>query len=216
MSGAAHTQLALSYSNGDGLYESCRLCQEAVSQLFYGLQFDGCAAFYMGGIGRLNDAVGGVTVSVLDDYPFTDVPDGWNMYPGQDVTLTGRQARLYIQARRGDATGNEDRMKRQKQYMLALISQAKDRVAASPASVVPLYNAVSDYVLTDLDLGKLSYLATQAAGMSFSGDMLRVTGDAVLGQGNRVELTVDQEALYDLILDVFYEEIPAPTDTAGE
>ena len=39
------TQLALSYSNGDGLYESCRLCQEAVSQLFYGLQFDGCAAF---------------------------------------------------------------------------------------------------------------------------------------------------------------------------
>ena len=195
VSGAAHTQL---------------------SQLFYGLQFDGCAAFYMGGIGRLNDAVGGVTVSVLDDYPFTDVPNGWNMYPGQDVTLTGRQARLYIQARRGDATGNEDRMKRQKQYMLALISQAKDRVAASPASVVPLYNAVSDYVLTDLDLGKLSYLATQAAGMSFSGDMLRVTGDAVLGQGNRVELTVDQQALYDLILDVFYEEIPAPTDTAGE
>ena len=29
VSGAAHTQLALSYSNGDGLYESCRLCQEA-------------------------------------------------------------------------------------------------------------------------------------------------------------------------------------------
>ena len=123
VSGAAHTQLALSYSNGDGLYESCRLCQEAVSQLFYGLQFDGCAAFYMGGIGRLNDAVGGVTVSVLDDYPFTNVPGGWNMYPGQNVTLTGQQARLYIQCRRGDATGNEDRMQRQKQYMLALIGQ---------------------------------------------------------------------------------------------
>ena len=216
ISGVAHTQLALSFSNGDGLYESCRLCREAVSQLFYGLQFDGCAAFYMGGIGRLNDAVGGVTVSVLDDYPFTDVPNGWNMYPGQDVTLTGRQARLYIQARRGDATGNEDRMQRQKQYMLALIGQAKARVASSPASVLPLYNAVSDYVLTDLDLGKLTYLATQAAGMSFSGDMLRVTGQAALGDGNRVELTVDQQALYDLILDVFYEEIPAPTDTAGE
>ena len=32
----------------------------------------------------------------------------------------------------------------------------------------------------------------------------------------RILLTVDQQALYDLILDVFYEEIPAPTDTAGE
>ena len=123
ISGVAHTQLALSFSNGDGLYESCRLCREAVSQLFYGLQFDGCAAFYMGGIGRLNDAVGGVTVNVLDDYPFTNVPGGWNMYPGQNVTLTGQQARLYIQCRRGDATGNEDRMQRQKQYMLALIGQ---------------------------------------------------------------------------------------------
>ena len=62
----------------------------------------------MGGIGRLNDAVGGVTVNVLDDYPFTNVPRGaWNMYPGQNVTLTGQQARLYIQCRRGDATGNE-------------------------------------------------------------------------------------------------------------
>ena len=215
ISGVAHTQLALSFSNGDGLYESCRLCREAVSQLFYGLQFDGCAAFYMGGIGRLNDAVGGVTVSVLDDYPFTDVPGGWNMYPGQNVTLTGQQARMYIQCRRGDATGNEDRMQRQKQYMLALIGQAKARVASSPASVLPLYNAVSDYVLTDLDLGKLTYLATQAAGMSFSGDMLRVTGQAALGDGNRVELTVDQEALYDLILDVFYDEIPAPARTGG-
>ena len=269
ISGVAHTQLALSFSNGDGLYESCRLCREAVSQLFYGLQFDGCAAFYMGGIGRLNDAVGGVTVNVLDDYPFTNVPGGWNMYPGQNVTLTGQQARLYIQCRRGDATGNEDRMQRQKQYMLALIGQAKARVASSPASVLPLYNAVSDYVLTDLDLGKLTYLATgnedrmqrqkqymlaligqakarvasspasvlplynavsdyvltdldlgkltylatQAAGMSFSGDMLRVTGQAALGDGNRVELTVDQEALYDLILDVFYDEIPAPAQT---
>ena len=215
IAGVAHTQLALSFSNGDGLYESCRLCREAVSQLFYGLQFDGCAAFYMGGIGRLNDAVGGVTVNVLDDYPFTNVPGGWNMYPGQNVTLTGQQARLYIQARRGDATGNEDRMKRQKQYMLALISQAKTRVAASPTSVLPLYNTVSDYVLTDLDLGKLTYLATQAAGMSFSGDMLRVTGQAALGDGNRVELTVDQEALYDLILDVFYDEVPAPARTGG-
>ena len=97
--------------------------------------------------------------------------------------------------------------------MLALIGQAKARVAASPASVLPLYNAVSDYVLTDLDLGKLTYLATQAAGMSFSGDMLRVTGQAALGDGNRVELTVDQEALYELILDVFYDEIPAPAQT---
>ena len=62
----------------------------------------------------------------------------------------------------------------------------------------------------------MSYLATQAAGMSFSGDMLRVTGDAALGQGNRVELRVDQQALYDLILTCSTKKYRLPTDTAGE
>ncbi len=216
LSGSIYTQLALSYSQGDGLYESCRLCQEAVSQLFYGLPFDGCAAFYMGGIGPLNDALGGVTVVVPDDYPFYHLPAGWNMYPGNQVTLTGQQARLFIQARRGDATGNQDRMKRQKQYMLALIDQAKATVSANPTSAFTLYSTVSDYVLTDMDVGKLSYLATKAAGMQFSGDLRSVGGESCLGSGNRVELTVDQEALYDLILEVFYREVPAPESPVGE
>lgn len=34
ISGVAHTQLALSFSNGDGLYESCRLCREAGPSCF--------------------------------------------------------------------------------------------------------------------------------------------------------------------------------------
>lgn len=210
VSGVGRNQLALSFTQGDGLMESCRLCQEAVSQLLYGLQFDGCAAFYMGGIGPLNDALGGVTVTIPDDYPFTNLDGCWNMTPGATVTLTGQQATPFVRARRGDAEGNADRMLRQKQFMLAAIGQARGTVAADPISVFSLYRTVSDYVLTDLDLGKLSYLATQAAGMQFDGDVLRVTGDSTLGEGNRVELTVDQEALYELILSVYYEEIPAP------
>lgn len=71
-------------------------------------------------------------------------------------------------------------------------------------------------MLTDMDVGKLSYLATKAAGMQFSGDLRSVGGESCLGSGNRVELTVDQEALYDLILEVFYREVPAPESTAGE
>lgn len=213
VTGVGHTQLALSFVQGDGLMESCRLCQEAVSQLLYGLRIDGCAAFYMGGIGPLNDALGGVTVTIPDDYPFTNQPAGWNMYPGAEVTLTGEQAKLFIRARRGDSQGNADRMLRQKQYLLSAIQQARGTVAANPASVFSLYSTVSDYVLTDLDIGKLSYLATKAAGMQFSGDVLRLEGESRLGDGNRVELTVDQEALYDTILSVYYEEIPAPEQT---
>ena len=177
-----------------------------MSNLFYGLDIDGYAAFYMGGIADLNDALGGVTLTVQSDYPFTNLPGCSNLVSGREVTLTGRQARAYIQARHETTTGNEERMQRQKQYLLAMISQARQLISGNPTKAVSLYNAVSDYVLSDLDLSKISYLATEAAQMHFSGDILRVSGTSVLGAGSHMELTVDQDALLELMLSVFYEE----------
>lgn len=206
VSGSARAQLALSYSYGDGLATSAALTRETVSNLFYGLDIDGYAAFYMGGIADLNDALGGVTLTVQSDYPFTNLPGCSNLVSGREVTLTGRQARAYIQARHETTTGNEERMQRQKQYLLAMISQARQLISGNPTKAVSLYNAVSDYVLTDLDLSKISYLATEAAQMHFSGDILRVSGTSVLGAGSHMELTVDQDALLELMLSVFYEE----------
>ena len=209
--GVANAQLALAFSYGDGLQKSCELTSEAVSNLFYGLPIQGYAAYYLGGIADLNDAVGGVTVTVLDDYPFYNIASCYNMYPGEEVTLTGEQARLYTQARLEDqADANQLRMARQKQYMLNLISQVKQSVKSNPTSVVSLYNAVSGYLLSDLDLGSISYLSTQAASMEFSGEIRTIDGTTVIGAGNHAEFTMDNDSLYELLLDVFYEEV-APT-----
>ena len=209
--GAANAQLALAFSYGDGLQKSCNLTSEAVSNLFYGLPIQGYAAYYLGGIAELNDAVGGVTVTVLDDYPFYNIPNCGNMYPGENVTLTGEQARLYTQARLEDQSdANQLRMARQKQYMLALLAQVKQSVKKNPTCVGSLYNAVSDYLLSDLDLGSISYLATQVASMEFSGEIRTIDGTTVIGDGNHAEFTMDNDSLYELLLDVFYEEV-APT-----
>ncbi len=205
-SSVANAQLALSYSYGDGLGVSCKLCRDAVSNLFHGLQIDGYAAFYMGGVAGLNDALGGVSVTILDDYPFSGLEGCENMLPGSEVTLTGEQAQKYIRLRHLDETGNSGRMERQKQYLLAMISQTRSRLASNPAWALSLYSALSRYLLTDLDLSRISYLATEVAQMGFSGDILGVEGESVLGAGDHMELTVDEAALYDLILNVFYEE----------
>lgn len=204
-----HTQLALSYAYGDGQHQSCQMTRDAVSNLFYGLPIHGYGSFYLEGISALNDAVGGVTVTILDDYPFTAIPGGSQMHAGLEKTLTGREARIYIQAR--PETGldsNHLRMQRQKQYMLSLISRAKQLIQQNPVSILNIYTAVDDYILTDLDLGEISYLATLAAGMDFSGDLRSVQGNLVLSEDNFAELHVDETALYELMLDVFYTEIP--------
>ena len=73
--------------------------------------------------------------------------------------------------------------------------------------LLSLYTTVNDYILTDLDLSRIVYLATEAAAMQFSGDILRVpTGEGTVSAQNHLELPVDEEGLNDLILSVFYEE----------
>ena len=203
--GVAHAQIALSYAYGDGLTVSCELCREAVSTLFHGLEIDGYGAFFLGGVGKLNDALGGVTVTVPEGLP--NIPAFYGMTAGSTVTLTGDQARAFIQWREENAAGNDGRMQRQKQFLLSAISQMRQQIKSNPASVLRLYNTVSDYVLTDLDLSHIVYLATETASMGFSWDILRVpTGEGTVSAQNHLELPVDEEGLNDLILSVFYEE----------
>lgn len=206
--GYARSQVALSFSYGDGLEESCEKAVQAVSDLFYGLQIHGYGAFYMGGVASLNDALGGVTVTILDDYPFTARGDIYSsMVAGTTMKLTGKQAYAYIRSRTETEDGNTGRMQRQKQYMLAMLSQALNQVKENPGCIMGLYNSVADYLLTDLNLSRIMYLATCAASMDFSGDIRSLQGDLVLGEGSHMELILDETALYELMLDVFYQEI---------
>lgn len=210
--GVANAQVALSYAYGTTLSQCSSMCRDAVSSIFHGLPIQGTAAFYMGGVSELNDAVGGVTVTILDDYPFSSIPGYGDMVAGEEMTLNGDQAQMYIRCRLEEQVdSNALRMQRQKQYLLSMIMQAKQMIKEQPTKALNLYNVVGDYIVTDLDLGRISYLATAAAGMDFSGDITTLKGDLALGAGNHAELTLDQEALYDLMLDVFYNEVPAPT-----
>ena len=68
-------QITLQHGYGDGMELSCERSVAAVSRLFYNLPISGYAAINMGAIPALNDAVGGVQVTVLDDviYPEYDM-----------------------------------------------------------------------------------------------------------------------------------------------
>ena len=206
--GVARSQLALSYAYGDGLEESCRMTCEAVSNLFYGLQIHGYGTYYMGGVSDLNDALGGVTVTILEDYPFTEMGGIYSaMTPGTTMTLNGQQAVKYIRCRLYDETGNALRMVRQKQYMLSMLSQALSQVKQNPRLVFTLFHALEAHLLTDLDIFEISYLVTQASNMQFSGEVLNLKGELTYGAESHMELVLDELALYETILNVFYEEV---------
>lgn len=78
-----------------------------------------CSALYLDGLQELNDAVGGVTVTILEDIDYGYA----SMQQGAEVTLDGPMAEQYIRRREHTEVGNPKRMERQKQYIIALLKK---------------------------------------------------------------------------------------------
>ena len=107
--GSVTGQLALAYTYGSGLNDSCANTVDAVSDFLYGIEIDHYVAMTMGAIPYLNDLIGGVEVTVLDD--FSGIDD--SLVEGETITLKGEQALHYVRNRAEleDST-NLNRMKR--------------------------------------------------------------------------------------------------------
>ena len=197
-------QITLAHSFGGQPEIRCRNAVTAVSHLLYGMRIDHYISIMMDGVIALNDLVGGVTLEVMDD--FTGIDD--SLVQGEMVTLMGQQALTYIRARKGlaDQT-NLHRMERQKQYLAAYAAAALEAVKADITFPITLYNTLSKYMVTDVTVDEVSFLAPQVSGYRFGGENMYVlSGSTIMGERFE-EFHVDEEALYRLILEVFYEEV---------
>ena len=97
-------------------------------------------------------------------------------------------------------------MERQKEYLQGFIRQARLKMREDLTLPLDVYNALSDYMVTNMSVNEAAYLATVALECSFTSDSIRnVSGTTTQGD-LYAEYYVDEEALYELILDVFYEK----------
>lgn len=199
-------QLALQYAYGDGRERSCELMEQAVSYLFYGIPIHGYAAIDIRAVSELNDAVGGVEVTVIEDLSrFT--PD---LALGNTLTLTGRQALHYVQERQVETeeTGSNNlRIERQKQYVLAFFAKVKQETKKDITLPVSLFQTASKHMITSVTADQAAYLSTIALECSFSDeDMISVPGTVEQGELYE-EFYIDEQAFFDLLIDVFYREV---------
>lgn len=202
-------QLALQYAYGNGRDWSCQLMEQAVSDLFYGLPIHGYCALSMNSIADLNDAVGGVTVTIPEELA--------KMQPklftaGTTVTLKGDLAYHFVHDRdykSADIASNNKRIARQKTYAVAFVNQMKQGMKEDLSLPVKLYSTAEKQMVTSISLDQAVYLCTEYMNSSFDTDNIyTIDGEVTMGE-EYAEFNVDDDALYQLILDVFYEEIPA-------
>ena len=172
--GIDRMQLCLSYGYGDGGAESCLNTAQAVSYLLYDLPINGYAALDYSQIAVLNDAVGGVEVTILEDgFEFGKV--------GETVRLEGQQAQTYVRRRNiYTLDSNNNRMARQKQWLLSFLSTARQRIKENVTFPVTLYRLLASNMVTSIDISEVTYLGTLFASHGFcEGDFRSVAGAVV-------------------------------------
>ena len=195
-------QLALAHTYGSGEEDSCENTVLAVENLLYGMEIDHYVSLTMDGVALLNDLVGGVTVEVLDD--FSGIDD--SLVQGETVTLQGQQALTYVRSRGGlEDSSNLRRMARQRQYLAALQQQLKAAVQQEDGFTLDALLQLNEYMVSDCTVNQLSDLGNSLAAYQV-GDILTTPGDAQEGE-EFMEFTVDEDALQQLVMDVFYETV---------
>lgn len=98
------------------------------------------------------------------------------------------------------------RIARQKQFLLGFFRQAVAAVRKDVSLPASLYQEFSSEMVTDISLDKAVYLISEAAKMNFNeGNLTVLQGEAKAGKVYD-EFYVDDDALYELILDTFYME----------
>jgi len=197
-------QLALSFAYGTNLDESCKNVAKAVSRILYGMPVHKYATMDLSAIAQLNDAVGGVTVTVLED--MTDVDSGWTQ--GAEITLHGEEAQTYVRHRKitisdESQDNNVPRMERQKQYLNAFLHTLLNKMKGDIFLPLNLYREMGDDIYSDVTASEMVYYASLIVNKGFNNSVLSIEGKSK--HGEFTEFYPDQEALYQLILDTFYE-----------
>lgn len=199
--GVENMQICLAYAYGDGHESSCLNVARSVSRLFNGIPINAYFAMDYTGVPTLNDDVGGVSVQVLEDLSAKDPA----LTYGSWVTLKGEQSVTYIRSRdTALLESNNTRMDRQKQYLTGFLQNAFSGIKSNPTLIPTLYSDATDYMVTDISLADLTYLASQVVQHGYATpEMSSVPGTVVQGDVY-AEYQVDKAALFDLIIKNFY------------
>ena len=202
--GTQEMQITLQHAYGDGKEQSCELMEEAVSNLFYQLPINGYCSINMLALPIVNDAVGGVTVHIDEDLTLLN-PE---FTEGSDVLLQGEAAMDFVGGR--DITVAQSslaRIGRQKEYLMSFVPTAKEAVKKDVTLPVQLYQTLSQYMVTDISADEVTYLASEGIQCDFSQDNLHIVDvDVQMGEQYEEYYAKDEE-LYQMIIDIFYEEV---------
>lgn len=198
--GTEYKQLCLAFNNGDGGRKSCLNTVDAVSGLLFDAPIQSYVQIPMSAISVLNDLVGGVPVTMTEDY--TEInPD---FVRGATIRLSDSQAEAFVRSRMSlqDDT-NLSRMERQRLYMDGFQTQVKELFHTDPEFALKLVEKLSDYLQSDLTAQQLLDLMEKLVKFNV-GPIRSAEGKLVEGE-EYYEFYADEASLWKMVKDAYCE-----------
>lgn len=194
-------RLALAHTYGSGGSDSCLNAVKAVSNLLGGVSVDHYITLTMDAVAKMNDLVGGVTVTLLEDFTQYDP----QMRKGAEFTLKGEQALTYVRFRLAADDGlNASRMARQEQYLSAFYAKLMEKNREDEAFLNKALQDVNASFTSDLTVTQLDKLS-ESMTVCTCNPFRSLKGQTVKGE-EYDEYHLDEAARQKTILDLFYVE----------
>lgn len=199
--GLMENHINLQYAQGDGKRESCELMETAVSKLLGEIPIHGYCSVNMDGIPIMTEAAGNVQV-VIPDNSLSEVNPEFT--EGAEVTLTKENVEQFVRYR--DTSTEQSalvRQDRQKVFIEAYIKKAQEQYAKDASFVTKLYENMKSYMITNI--GNDIFVKLLSAAQEEEASVYTLPGEGAQGDYFD-EYHVDEEALQEMIVSVFYKE----------
>ena len=195
-------QISLSHGYGDGKEQSCQFTVDAVSNMLFNIPINGYIAMNLDGINVLNDTLGGITVTLEDDFSHIDPA----MTKGTTLTLMGEQAEVFVRSRMSMEVGtNEARMIRQQQYLSQMMDLLHEKVLKDEEFIGTLFDSLSPYLVTNVSRAQMINDAWTSRNYQMN-PLYVPEGTHVIGADGYMEFHADETALEQMVLDLFYQK----------
>ncbi len=203
-SASADMQLCTAHWYGGDSEASCENTVNAVSKMLGGITIDGYCEINMEDFPKLNHLVGGVEVTLENDF----TKDDPKMKKGTTLTLTDEQAYLYIHSRMSmEDDSNTARMNRQKQYMKAYFAKALTLMKTDNTFINNMNHELEDIAVTNISGRQISTM-TKILIEGESKGIKEFSGKSKIGQAlddgiDHVEFYIDKTSKIQVMTEMY-------------
>lgn len=187
-------QITMQYAYGDSPSKSLFLTKRTVGKLLYGIRIDGALSLTMDGINKVVDLLGGIKLTMPQDYSYIDP----QYTEGATVTLDGNAMERFIRYRDTSIAGsNEERVKRQTWLIGAVFQELKSSGAMK--FLEEIIDSDPEYIESDVDGELLKKLSKY----DIEEEKYKIPGEVIEGDKHD-EFYVDEEGLQEMIVNLLY------------